>query len=240
MDPDFLALQSTLGYQFQQPSLLQLALTHRSHNGAQNNERLEFLGDSILNFVIGEALFEQFPSAREGQLSRLRASLVKGAYLTKVAKQLGIGPYLLLGPGELKSGGSRRDSILADAVEAIIGAIYRDGGMPVCKQRVLHWYASRLSTITLEDTTKDNKTRLQEWLQSRKMALPSYAIVDIAGQSHAQYFEVECEVVERDLICRGEGQSRRQAEQVAAGKMLQALEGANNPKMNDPEVDKAK
>ncbi|MGB3621678.1 MAG: ribonuclease III [Ketobacter sp.] len=228
MHNSYLDLQPALGYQFQQPDLLQLALTHRSHNGTHNNERMEFLGDSILNFIIGEALFEQFPDAREGQLSRLRASLVKGVYLTRVAKQLGLGPYILLGPGELKSGGSRRDSILADAVEAIIGAMYLDAGMPSCKRQVLEWYADRLKTLSLEDTTKDNKTRLQEWLQSRKLALPGYEIVDIGGQSHSQHFEVECTVSERGLVFRGKGQSRRQAEQIAAGKMLAELENAGN------------
>lgn len=199
-------------------------MTHRSFNGSHNNERMEFLGDSILNFIIGEALFNKFPDAKEGQLSRLRASLVKGTTLTKVAKKLELGPFLLLGPGELKSGGSRRDSILADAVEAIIGAAYMDGGMDEIKQQVLMWFAPLLKNLTLEDTAKDNKTRLQEWLQSRKLPLPKYNIVDVAGESHAQHFVVECTVTELDIAARGEGQSRRVSEQIAAGEILQQIQ----------------
>ena len=228
MDSHLASLTRTIAYQFQQIELLELALTHRSFNGTHNNERLEFLGDSILNFIIGEALFQKFPQAREGQLSRLRASLVKGVTLTKVAKQLELGPCLRLGPGELKSGGHRRDSILADAVEAIIGAVYLDGGMTESKQLVLNWFQQRLDGITLEDTTKDNKTRLQELLQARKLELPDYDIVDVSGKSHAQKFEVSCNVPELSLTATAEGQSRRQAEQIAAGKILAVLEGENN------------
>lgn len=228
MDSHLASLTRTIAYQFQQVELLELALTHRSFNGTHNNERLEFLGDSILNFIIGEALFQKFPQAREGQLSRLRASLVKGVTLTKVAKQLELGPCLRLGPGELKSGGHRRDSILADAVEAIIGAVYLDGGMTESRQLVLNWFQQRLDGITLEDTTKDNKTRLQELLQARKLELPDYDIVDVSGKSHAQKFEVSCNVPELSLTATAEGQSRRQAEQIAAGKILAVLEGENN------------
>lgn len=213
-----------IGYQFRQSALLELALTHRSYSGKDNNERLEFLGDSLLNFIIGEALFQRFPHAREGQLSRLRADLVKGATLTKIALQLELGPFLLLGPGELKSGGSRRDSILADSVEAVIGAIYLDGGLDACKERVLEWFAPRLANLRLEDTVKDNKTRLQEWLQARKWSLPTYHILDVEGASHTQHFVVECVVAEAALRFQGEGHSRRQAEQMAAGLMLTALE----------------
>lgn len=213
-----------INYQFQQVDLLKLALTHCSSNGTQNNERLEFLGDSLLNFIIGDALFCQFPDAREGQLSRLRASLVKGVTLTKLAKQLGLGQYLLLGPGELKSGGSRRDSILADVVEAIIGAIYLDAGMEPCKQWVLNLYQQRLLALSLDDTIKDNKTRLQEWLQSRKLPLPIYRIEDVTGKSHSQHFVVACEIDDGNTQCLGEGHSRRQAEQMAAGRMLTELE----------------
>lgn len=218
-------LARTIDYHFQQYDLLELALTHRSHNGTRNNERLEFLGDSILNFVIGEALFDKFPLAREGQLSRLRASLVKGATLTKVAKQLDLGPGLKLGPGELKSGGYRRDSILADAVEAIIGAVYLDGGMERAKQLILNWFQQRLADITLEDTSKDNKTRLQELLQARKLELPEYEIVEVSGKSHAQQFVVSCKIMGLGLSAEAEGQSRRQAEQIAAGNILAELEG---------------
>lgn len=221
-------LVKRIGHVFQQPQLLELALTHRSYSGKDNNERLEFLGDSLLNFIIGDTLFQRFPNAREGQLSRLRASLVKGDTLTKVARQLDLGPFLLLGPGELKSGGSRRDSILADCVEAIIGAIYLDAGLDVCKARVLEWFDPRIEGLTLEDTVKDNKTRLQEWLQAQKWALPTYNILDIEGASHSQYFVVECVVQQADLSFRGEGGSRRQAEQMAAGLMLTALENGKS------------
>lgn len=217
-------LAKRIGYQFRQPQLLELALTHRSYSGKDNNERLEFLGDSLLNFIVGEALFQRFPHAREGQLSRLRADLVKGITLTKIARQLDLGPFLLLGPGELKSGGSRRDSILADSVEAIIGAIYLDGGLDSCKERVLEWFAPRLANLRVEDTVKDNKTRLQEWLQAQKWSLPTYNILNIEGASHSQHFVVECVVEEAALNFRGEGHSRRQAEQMAAGLMLTALE----------------
>ena len=218
------ALAGRIGHSFQQLSLLELALTHRSFSGSHNNERLEFLGDSLLNFIIGECLFQRFPEAREGQLSRLRASLVKGDTLSKIGRQLDLGPHLLLGAGELKSGGSRRDSILADCVEAIIGAIYLDAGFDVCRARVLGWFAPRLQHLTLDDTVKDNKTRLQELLQARKWALPAYSIQSVEGSSHAQYFVVDCCVQEAGLNFPGEGSSRRQAEQMAAGRMLTALE----------------
>lgn len=226
MKPDNLIPR--LGYGFQQPALLELALTHRSFSGKDNNERLEFLGDSILNFIIGETLFHRFPQAKEGQLSRLRANLVKGVTLTKIAQQLELGPFLRLGPGELKSGGSRRDSILADAVEAIIGAIYLDSGMEQCRTLVLGWFALRLDNLTLEDTVKDNKTRLQELLQSHKLPLPVYNILNVEGASHSQHFVVECIVEEANLNCRGEGHSRRLAEQMAAGLMLDALENTGS------------
>ncbi|MEZ5506939.1 MAG: ribonuclease III [Gammaproteobacteria bacterium] len=221
-------LVKRIGHGFQRPELLELALTHRSYSGKQNNERLEFLGDSLLNFIIGEALFERFPHAREGQLSRLRASLVKGTTLTKIAQTLELGPFLLLGPGELKTGGSRRDSILADSVEAIIGAIYLDGGMDACKVRVLEWFGPRLQTLSLDDTVKDNKTRLQEWLQGQKLPLPAYNILDVSGSSHSQSFVVECVVTDAGLRFEGRGHSRRQAEQMAAGLMLTALENGES------------
>lgn len=220
-------LTKRIGHEFQQPALLELALTHRSYSGKNNNERLEFLGDSLLNFIIGEALFQRFPNAREGQLSRLRASLVKGTTLTKIAQSLELGPFLLLGPGELKSGGSRRDSILADGVEAVIGAIYLDGGLDACKERVLAWFGPRLENLTLDDTVKDNKTRLQEWLQAQKLPLPTYTILNVDGASHSQHFVVECVVPDAQMTFQGEGHSRRQAEQMAAGLMLTALENGD-------------
>ena len=209
---------------FHDQDLLTLAVTHRSFNGSQNNERLEFLGDSILNFIIGEALFKKFPKAKEGQLSRLRAKLVKGTTLTKVAKHIDLGPFLLLGPGEMKSGGARRDSILADAVEAIIGAIFLDAGMDQAKQQVLSWFQPLLADLSLEDTVKDNKTRLQEYLQGQKLALPTYNILDVSGKSHNQHFVVECVIEQLALSAEGKGQSRRVAEQMAAGEILQHIQ----------------
>eukprot|EP01030_Chromulinospumella_sphaerica_P019208 gene19208-19093_t len=171
-------LERQLGYTFKDQELMVLALTHRSFAG-RNNERLEFLGDAILNFVAGEALFDRFPLAREGQLSRLRARLVKGETLAVLARGFDLGEYLRLGSGELKSGGFRRESILADALEALIGAIYLDAGMEVARERVLAWLAGEFEGLTLVDTNKDPKTRLQEFLQSRGCELPRYEVVDI-------------------------------------------------------------
>lgn len=199
-----------------------LALTHRSFAG-RNNERLEFLGDAILNFVAGEALFERFPQAREGQLSRLRARLVKGETLAVLARGFDLGEYLRLGSGELKSGGFRRESILADALEALIGAIYLDAGMDVARQRVLAWLTSEFEGLTLVDTNKDPKTRLQEFLQSRALELPRYEVVDIQGEPHCRTFFVQCDVALLNDRTQGHGASRRIAEQVAAAAALVAL-----------------
>lgn len=171
-------LERKLGYTFRDQDLMVLALTHRSFAG-RNNERLEFLGDAILNFVIGEALFTHFPQAREGQLSRLRARLVKGETLALLARGFEIGDYLRLGSGELKSGGYRRESILADAMEALIGAIYLDTGMDSARERIMDWLGPQLRELTPVDTNKDPKTRLQEFLQSRGCELPRYDVVDI-------------------------------------------------------------
>lgn len=198
-------------------------MTHRSFGG-QNNERLEFLGDSIVNFVIAEALFRRFPEAREGQLSRLRAQLVKGQTLAELAREFELGECLRLGSGEMKSGGHRRDSILADAVEAVIGAIYLDAGMDVTKARVLSWYATRLESIDLQDTQKDPKTRLQEFLQSRQSPLPRYDVLSVEGEAHAQTFTIECRVEMLKTPTVGVGPSRRHAEQQAAEKALALLE----------------
>lgn len=217
------ALSRRIGYQFRDTSRLELALTHRSYGG-KNNERLEFLGDSIVNFVIGEALFQRFPQAREGQLSRLRARLVKGQTLAELAREFELGECLRLGSGEMKSGGYRRDSILADGVEALIGAIYLDAGMDVAKARVLSWYATRLESIDLQDNQKDPKTRLQEFLQSRQAALPRYEVVSVEGEAHAQVFTIECHVEMLEEHTLGVGSSRRHAEQQAAEKALETLE----------------
>ncbi|WP_420820183.1 ribonuclease III [Salinicola halophilus] len=213
-----------IGYEFRDRTRLELALTHRSVGGG-NNERLEFLGDSIVNFVIGEALFERFPAAREGQLSRLRAGLVKGQTLAVVAREFDLGECLRLGSGEMKSGGHRRDSILADALEAVIGAIYLDAGMDVARSRVLAWFETRLEAIDLHNTQKDPKTRLQEFLQSRQQALPRYEVTLVEGEAHAQTFSVECHVAMLgDEPTLGEGTSRRLAEQQAAEVALAQLE----------------
>ena len=215
-------LERRLGHTFQNQELMLLALTHRSFAG-RNNERLEFLGDAILNFVAGEALFERFPQAREGQLSRLRARLVKGETLAVLARGFELGEYLRLGSGELKSGGFRRESILADALEALIGAIYLDAGMDVARARVLDWLAGELDGLTLVDTNKDPKTRLQEFLQSRGAELPRYEVVDIQGEPHCRTFFVQCEIALLTEKTQGQGASRRIAEQVAAAAALVAL-----------------
>ncbi|SEK64416.1 ribonuclease III [Halomonas daqiaonensis] len=217
------AFSRRLGHDFADPGLLELAMTHRSFGG-QNNERLEFLGDSIVNFIIAEALFQRFPQAREGQLSRLRARLVKGPTLAELAREMDFGDCLRLGSGEMKSGGHRRDSILADAVEAVLGAIYLDAGMEVARARVLSWYAERLEAISLDDTQKDPKTRLQEFLQSRQVPLPRYEVTTVEGEAHAQTFTVECHVEVLEDHTLGTGSSRRHAEQQAAAQALSRLE----------------
>lgn len=217
------AFSRRIGHAFTDADLLELAMTHRSFGG-QNNERLEFLGDSIVNFVIAEALFRRFPAAREGQLSRLRARLVKGQTLAELAREFELGECLRLGSGEMKSGGHRRDSILADAVEAVIGAIYLDAGMEVAKARVLSWYAERLESIDLQDTQKDPKTRLQEFLQSRQSPLPRYEVLSVEGEAHAQTFTIECHIEMLSQRTLGIGPSRRHAEQQAASKALELLE----------------
>jgi ribonuclease-3 len=218
-------LEHSIQYQFQRPELLQLALTHRSVSGKTNNERLEFLGDSIVNLVVAELLFERFKFAKEGQLSRLRAELVSGESLAQVARDIGVGEYLQLGVGELKSGGFRRTSILADAMEAIIGAIYLDAGMEASQRCIKLWFEPRLANLTLE-IPKDAKTRLQEYLQSRQMTLPVYEVVSVVGEAHDQYFEVICHVEGVGLPGEGEGSTRRKAEQMAAEDVLQKLQAA--------------
>jgi len=215
-------LERQLGYTFKDQEMITLALTHRSFSGL-NNERLEFLGDAILNFIAGEALFQRFPLAREGQLSRLRARLVKGETLAVLARGFDLGEYLRLGSGELKSGGFRRESILADAMEAVIGAIYLEAGMEVTRQRVLAWLSTEIQGLTLVDTNKDPKTRLQEFLQSRACDLPRYEVADIQGEPHCRIFVVECHASLLNDKTLGQGASRRIAEQVAATAALIAL-----------------
>ena len=216
------ALTHKLGYTFQNPALLEEALSHRSVKG-NNNERLEYLGDSILNFVIAHALFLQYPQAKEGELSRLRACLVRGETLAAVARELQLGQYIRLGVGEMRSGGHKRDSILADAVEAIIGAVYQDGGMECCQQLVLRWFESRILAVR-ETPAKDPKTLLQEYLQSRKHELPQYQIVSVEGQDHQQIFTVNCQVKGLKHVTTGQASSRRKAEQQAALNYLQLIQ----------------
>lgn len=218
-------LEHSIQYQFQRPDLLQLALTHRSVSGKTNNERLEFLGDSIVNLVVAELLFDRFKQAKEGQLSRLRAELVSGESLAQLARDIGVGEYLQLGVGELKSGGFRRTSILADAMEAIIGAIYLDAGMEASQRCIKLWFEPRLVNLTLE-IPKDAKTRLQEYLQSRQMTLPVYEVVSVVGEAHDQFFEVICHVEGIGLPGEGEGSTRRKAEQMAAEDVLQKLQAS--------------
>ncbi len=216
-------LGRSLGYRFQDAGLLKTAVTHRSA-GSDNNERLEFLGDAVLGFVIAEWLYTLFPQASEGQLSRLRASLVKKETLAGIARELNIGEYLQLGSGELKSGGFRRDSILADALEAILGGIIMDSGFEACRNSIHHLFADRVGRLSAGDELKDPKTRLQEYLQSRKLTLPEYEVVEVSGQAHRQRFVVECRVKDVQQPARGTGSSRRRAEQAAAETMLAQLQ----------------
>ena len=215
-------LQNRLGYEFKQQKLLELALTHRSH-GAQNNERLEFLGDSILNLVIGEALFHRFPEAREGQLSRLRSQLVKGETLAEIAREFELGECLILGEGEMKSGGHRRDSILSDCVEAIIGAIFTETDFVTCRSHVLSWYQSRLALLSLDATDKDPKSRLQEYLQAQRKPLPDYEVVETLGEAHSHIFTIECRVAVLKQAVRAQASNRREAEKLAATEVLRLL-----------------
>lgn len=215
-------LSERLGLRFNNRTLVEEAITHRSA-GSRNNERLEFLGDGVLNFVIAADLFERFPQASEGELSRLRSSLVKKEKLAELAAQLDLGSFLKLGSGELKSGGFRRASILADALEAIFGAAYLDGGFDVARQLILRLYAADLSSLPDAAALKDPKTQLQELLQARRLALPEYEVVEVNGEAHAQTFKVACTVPGFDQPSIGIGNSRRRAEQEAARHALQRL-----------------
>ncbi len=220
-------LSRSLGYRFQDAGLLQAAVTHRSA-GSHNNERLEFLGDAVLGYVIAEWLYTLFPETSEGQLSRLRASLVNKETLAGIARELKLGDYLSLGPGELKSGGFRRDSILADALEAILGGIVMDSGLEACRSSIQRLFADRVSQLSAGDELKDPKTRLQEYLQSRKLELPGYEMMEVTGCAHKQQFVVECRVMGVQQPGRGKGSSRRRAEQAAAESMLAQLEVSRN------------
>lgn len=222
--------QRVIGYQFVDISWLRLALTHRSVSGKRNNERLEFLGDSLLNFIVADCLYLQFPDENEGRLSRLRATLVRQDALAIIAREWSLGDYLLMGSGELKSGGYRRDSILSDGVEAVIGAMHRDGVSAQDMQvHIRRWYGERMTLLESGDTLKDAKSRLQEWLQGRRLDLPSYEVVSTTGEVHDQHFRVRCQVGD-SILTEGEGASRRIAEQQAAASALAIIVEQKNVK----------
>jgi ribonuclease-3 len=215
-------LATRLGYEPRDPALFVVALTHRSAEGP-NNERLEFLGDSVLNLLLSDRLYREFPTASEGDLSRLRARLVSEEPLAEIAQSIRLGELLLLGSGELKTGGFRRQSILADAFEALCGALYLDGGMETLRNRIEPLFESRIGTLPEPSTLKDPKTRLQEHLQANGWPLPVYAVKRTSGEPHAQIFLVSCAVPHAGIETEGEGASRRRAEQLAAQAALQAL-----------------
>ena len=226
----FAALEATIGYAFADTSLLEQALTHRSF-GRTHYERLEFIGDSILNAVVAEALYLAFPDVPEGDLSRLRANLVCQDQLVLVAEELGLHRYLRLGEGELKSGGQHRPSILADTVESLYGAIWREGGFERARQVILASFSSRIAAINLYQlpSAKDAKTRLQEWLQGRRFALPAYEAPQVSGAAHAQRFQVVCRIPQLEVSASGEGITRRAAEQQAAEQVLLKLQTMPEP-----------
>jgi len=215
-------LEHALGHAFTRPEFLRQALTHRSHS-SPHNERLEFLGDSLLNCVVTTLLYQRFPDMREGDLSRLRASLVCQETLAEIASGIGLGEALLLGEGELKSGGFRRPSILADGLEAVLGAIYLDAGFEAVHTSIRRLFMVRIDAITSHSAGKDAKTELQEWLQARKLALPRYTLLRTQGEAHAQEFSVSCAIASMNLLVEGNGTSRRAAEQQAARAMLDRL-----------------
>lgn len=215
-------LTTRLQYSFQDSKLLSLALTHRSKS-ASNYERLEFLGDSILNFIVAEALYERFPDASEGVLSRLRADLVCKETLAQVSRKLSIGSHVVLGGGELKSGGFNRDSILADSFEAIVGAVYKDGGLTEVRRFVTCHLSEELESANPSAVNKDPKSKLQEFLQKRSLDLPGYSVIGVSGEPHCQRFVVECIVQAIPESFQGEGTSRRSAEQEAAEKAYRYL-----------------
>ena len=211
-----------LGYHFADEGLLELALTHRSAS-SRNNERLEFLGDAVLGLVVAAAVFKRRPAAGEGLLSRIRSRLVRGETLAELARELGLGELVRLGGGEARSGGHQRTSVLANALEAVLGAIYLDGGMAAAEAVVLKLYAGRLAELPDEDALTDPKTRLQEWLQGRALPLPEYVLVDTRGEEHDKVFDVLCRLASPQIEAVADGSSRRQAEQRAAVRVLEQL-----------------
>ncbi len=224
MDKAAAWLHKSLAYTFDNDALLQRALTHRSAPGP-NNERLEFLGDAVLQLVISELVFEKTKDASEGQLSRLRATLVKDTTLAELAQAHGIGEHLILGSGEKKAGGHRRSSILADALEAIFGAVYLDSGLAGAREIIHTAYGDRLHELPAAADLRDPKSRLQEFLQGRKMALPDYTMQKVSGKAHKQSFDVACSIPELDAVAFGTGSTRRDAEQEAAMAMLEKIDG---------------
>ena len=216
------SLSRIIHYTFNDPSLMIMALTHRSFS-AQHNERLEFLGDSVLSFLIANELYKRFPRIDEGDLSRLRAQLVKESSLSTIATSMGLGDFIRLGEGELKSAGWRRPSILADTFESMIGAIYLDGGIEPTHQFVLRFFETQLNEIDPKLVHKDPKTLLQELLQSKKSDLPIYTVVSIEGEAHSQTFTIECHIKKSNIKTQGVGNSRRIAEQEAASKAYQLM-----------------
>jgi ribonuclease-3 len=228
MEGALATLQHRLGYRFAQPILLQRALTHRSW-GAEHNERLEFLGDAVLSLAVSSLLFERFSGSDEGDLTRVRAHLVREDSLHRVALGLGLPAVMRLSEGEMRGGGAQRPSILADAVEAIIGAVFTEGGFEPAQAVVERLFGEVIQATDAESWTKDAKTELQEWLQARRIAVPAYRITATRGQAHAQIFEVECAVPALGLSEQGEGRSRRTAEQEAARRLLDLLKASDKP-----------
>jgi ribonuclease-3 len=216
-------LSASIGYRFRQGELLEQALTHRSYSRSLNNERLEFLGDSILSLIISNYIYRRFDEASEGKLSRIRASLVKRETLAGVARSIDLGEHIRLGGGELKSGGFRRASILSDAFEALIAAIYLDSDYAQAEETVLRLFHDRLQAVDVSAALKDPKTQLQEYLQAQQRDLPVYEVSQTTGKSHEQVFTVRCDLVDLDLHSQGKGSSRKQAEQQAARKILDKL-----------------
>lgn len=221
-------VRAELGYEPRDPALFRAALTHRSAPGP-NNERLEFLGDAVLNLIVAHHLYAAFPQASEGDLSRLRARVVSGDPLAEVAASLKLGEALQLGSGELKTGGFRRHSILADAFEAVCGALYLDGGLAAAETMIERLFGPRIAALPAPHELKDAKTRLQEYLQSRGIALPRYRVERIEGEAHAQTFHVSCEVPALRHTAQGQGSSRRRAEQEAAERILSGIDGGTDP-----------
>jgi ribonuclease-3 len=228
MDQRLDDIQKRLGHRFRQTDLLERALTHRSF-GADHNERLEFLGDAVLSLAISSLLFERFAGSDEGDLTRVRAHLVREESLHRVALQVGLPEVVRLSEGEARGGGAQRASILADALEALIGAVFLDGGFDASKDLVQRLFGEVIAGTEIGGWAKDAKTELQEWLQARRLPVPTYRIVATRGQAHAQTFEVECLVPPLGLAEAGEGRSRRQAEQDAARRMLDALKASDRP-----------